>query len=710
MASFDFLDIDNDQFLATLQDLLVPFAPLDEPVLDFAGFDFDLQVDNAFPVDDALLEAYEPDFLAQPVSAPVERAEASECKPTSLFQDHSELGSGESAGVSPLTPSSVHTLPESELQRKKRKLAAVTKRASHNIIEKKYRSNIRTKIKDLQDAVPTLRALSVETIPRLDGLEPATKLNKALVLLKATEYIKHMEQKNARMEEQIRLLQQRVQLGAGFYESFNTTHTPPESARFRQTFEALRDSSSHAGRNMVLGGMAVLGALYMLSNEFRGLAIMPLGPSFALALAPAGRLLYVLGAGLVLFGVYLACRLFSASKKAQRGPWATWAMVNAGLVAPGTLLPEAVERIHGRLVGTVQLLLGDWVREYVLVSASAVTFENRLLCVLIGIVLTERWRWSRVLLRGALNVNGSLLANLSYRGLNGDLQRVRRLLAHDPAALSLPQVRLQLVALPKGEHNSGALCAELYLRHRHNVYASVFAWRVHELLTQGVAAVLDAKLGKGETQRWVLDQVLEGEPWTPLKQQYWAVKTLRREPSRLAEEYAVFLGHSLLQLDTYLEGPELSDESDGEESQETESQDTETAEETGTGRELHPLALMRKHRLSLAPTNLVNVDVYIALASGVLLARLDEGTAWRLVLPRMRLAAPVKLDFASFALLLEVVLRCSNEQLSQSELSVLESMVRAMRQWLDESACMEPLYRSELLGLVLDKGVCLLDA
>ncbi|GME92686.1 unnamed protein product [Ambrosiozyma monospora] len=107
-------------------------------------------------------------------------------------------------------------------------------KSSHNLIEKKYRTNINSKIIDLRNCVPALRIVisknrghRTSTVNeggeeqfdddyegngysdderKLDGLKPAKKLNKATILSKATEYIRHLEYKNqVLMEENAKL-------------------------------------------------------------------------------------------------------------------------------------------------------------------------------------------------------------------------------------------------------------------------------------------------------------------------------------------------------------------------------------------------------------------------------------------------------------------------------------------------------------------------
>jgi hypothetical protein len=88
------------------------------------------------------------------------------------------------------------------------------KKTSHNVIEKRYRNNLNDKIAELRDSVPSLRAMSRpsgnDDSEDLEGLTPAHKLNKATVLAKATEYIKHLEKRNKTQADELTDLQTRM--------------------------------------------------------------------------------------------------------------------------------------------------------------------------------------------------------------------------------------------------------------------------------------------------------------------------------------------------------------------------------------------------------------------------------------------------------------------------------------------------------------------
>ncbi|WPG98997.1 Hypothetical protein R9X50_00179900 [Acrodontium crateriforme] len=88
------------------------------------------------------------------------------------------------------------------------------KKTSHNVIEKRYRNNLNDKIVELRNSVPSLRAMGRSSgkgpTEDLEGLTPAHKLNKATVMGKATEYIKHLEKRNKTMATEMDALKARL--------------------------------------------------------------------------------------------------------------------------------------------------------------------------------------------------------------------------------------------------------------------------------------------------------------------------------------------------------------------------------------------------------------------------------------------------------------------------------------------------------------------
>ncbi|KAI1623762.1 hypothetical protein EDD37DRAFT_632442 [Exophiala viscosa] len=95
------------------------------------------------------------------------------------------------------------------------------KKRPHNIIEKRYRANLNDKIAELRDSVPSLRTTkkskTKDSVKEdsdeqdLDGLSPSNKLNKASILTKAVEYIRHLEFRTKRLEEENKSLKERLE-------------------------------------------------------------------------------------------------------------------------------------------------------------------------------------------------------------------------------------------------------------------------------------------------------------------------------------------------------------------------------------------------------------------------------------------------------------------------------------------------------------------
>ncbi|KAH6647757.1 hypothetical protein BKA67DRAFT_662518 [Truncatella angustata] len=91
-------------------------------------------------------------------------------------------------------------------------------RAAHNDIERKYRTNLKDRIADLREAIPSLRSIPEDYDD--DGspvpVSRAPKVSKGTILTKATEYIHQLERRNRSMshknEELLRRLQAFEQL------------------------------------------------------------------------------------------------------------------------------------------------------------------------------------------------------------------------------------------------------------------------------------------------------------------------------------------------------------------------------------------------------------------------------------------------------------------------------------------------------------------
>jgi hypothetical protein len=179
--------------------------------------------------------------------------------PSLTLSTSSHRHSPDSAQMQPSSPSSVPSSPEppSVVDNKKKRKSSVDddisdkppskqpiKKTAHNMIEKRYRTNLNDKIAALRDSVPSLRVMARsgnadddDELEDLEGLAPAHKLNKATVLSKATEYIRHLEKRNRRLQSEVSALKARVDAydkmamtGGPF--TFQTGFPTPDTTRY----------------------------------------------------------------------------------------------------------------------------------------------------------------------------------------------------------------------------------------------------------------------------------------------------------------------------------------------------------------------------------------------------------------------------------------------------------------------------------------------
>ncbi|RGP71168.1 myc-type bhlh transcription factor [Fusarium sporotrichioides] len=145
------------------------------------------------------------------------------------------------------------------------------KKTAHNMIEKRYRTNLNDKIAALRDSVPSLRIMTksargedtTEDREELHGLTPAHKLNKATVLSKATEYIRHLEKRNNRLLDENGAMQARIAafeklfMAGAMNGAISPLQQPPTPIQYAQDAQQFGNSPMQASQdgNAQPGGM-----------------------------------------------------------------------------------------------------------------------------------------------------------------------------------------------------------------------------------------------------------------------------------------------------------------------------------------------------------------------------------------------------------------------------------------------------------------------
>jgi hypothetical protein len=158
-------------------------------------------------------------------SAPANREDASARRYPSrnnLKRKSSSASEEEESSPNKRSSQSPSSSPIIKAEKIEDKEGQVPKKTAHNMIEKRYRTNLNDKIAQLRDAVPALRVVAQRFEHGDDGeegfmedeyagLAPVPKLNKATILSKATEYIMQLERRNRGLETENNALRGRME-------------------------------------------------------------------------------------------------------------------------------------------------------------------------------------------------------------------------------------------------------------------------------------------------------------------------------------------------------------------------------------------------------------------------------------------------------------------------------------------------------------------
>lgn len=412
--------------------------------------------------------------------------------------------------------------------------AKVTKpkrpKISHNVIERKYRTNINTKILELRDSVPTLLAAARKdsSVTDLDGLEPASKLNKASVLTKAKEYIKHLESKNKDLSTKISTLQDLIELAScslslsyapaqslddflrqDEYTSTLTRRSEQPDLSFRAyanpatQFDAQTTPqepfSRNLNANMLFGGMSVMmGSSFITNDNFSAMSAIPFFPSLLASGASSTQLVstlqtgvFALGLALVLSSLYSYVRPLHSKESQSISATILSTVMSNPFTLKTPLLTQEKEGILSTLSGKTKLTKAALIKHYATLASKEQTFETFLLSKLVVCALQEESAIFHKLAQIHLEWKFKAF-DYKYNGENESLTKLSKLiLAVDGLGMFESKTfakRLANIANRKpigfGIVNGENLLvhADFFLKNRSDYYATIFNCRVLEIM------------------------------------------------------------------------------------------------------------------------------------------------------------------------------------------------------------------------------------
>lgn len=431
-------------------------------------------------------------------------------------------------------------IPKSALNNKKICKPGKKDKRSHNMIEKKYRTNINSKILALRDAVPSLRIATGNkdvSIADLEGLTPASKLNKASVLTKATEYIKHLENKNKILQDQNRQLQVLIQeaslnatskpvSGFGQVPSFDqrsynvtpATQYPQGQGDFtfsNPNYDMSTNNEVRSGLNInkyLMGGLATIVGTSLIAgdgSDFKGMSAMPFSFLFPFnsssSVAQTWMLIKILilvvsVANLVIPIIFRSNNSAKQKISFSSNIWTNWLLGNLGLQLPHIVDLDSKKKILCALMGkgngsTIELL-----KIYVFLSTSEPCFENCILQLIAGTLLARRVPLVSTFINHNMSLKGYLILNLDYTGDDASIILLNKLIKNIEglAFLGSDEImsRLQNVYLGRpinagcSDNENFINYASCFHQYSHDFYGLLFGWRIIQISSELIVTKL----------------------------------------------------------------------------------------------------------------------------------------------------------------------------------------------------------------------------
>ncbi|KAM9913009.1 hypothetical protein OXX69_002003 [Metschnikowia pulcherrima] len=585
-------------------------------------------------------------------------------------------------------------------------------KTSHNVIEKKYRTSINSKILELREVVPTLKFATGKarvSMADLDGLSPACKLNKASILTKANEYIHHMKKKNKKLQSQISEIQELISQAEASpvspsrqypdnwnsysYLEPNTTHMyqrrqqQPDSlfsnySTFTDSTQApvpVQAEPQSQNANLFFGGLATLmGSSYINDNNFQAMSAVPLFPVRIFTSAPATQMIATLRICTAAFGLLMIAYSF---------------LVGSVIIKEGFALSKLV-------------------------------------------ALDMKWK------RRAL-------ATAPYPGTDTSLQKLQQLIKTvDGLSMFFSDTfaqRLYNVAhrkpicynIASGENAS--LFADSLLRNEADYYAVLFEWRVLEIVHEltlvyleilAVPTVRDDELEQLKSDSGKLRELIGSSTYLSRQFSYFELLLAPDSSPQVLKSDRKYILETLQKVNTCFEEPELTD--DEQISDDESFVSAEETDDVSTRARTNSLDLIKNEKSMVCSLNLMNAEKFIVLlSSSIAYYSRHAGTDKSLhLLNHLKMRegknAMSLLSFTCLLKLLSTFLKTENEDtdatspgkkcndiassLSSRNCQVLESLIKAMNEWLDDdtkSIILTHNLRSDLSNLIISKGIAL---